>query len=278
MELPQGLGTALLTVATKIAIAVVIVIVGRIVSKLLVGALTRMLRRSDVDETLINFSAKLTDYSLFVLVLLIALGFLGLPMTSIVAVLGASVLAIGIALQDSIANLASGILIIGLRPFGVGDFVEIDNVAGAVVDIGFFNTSLITRQNTTVFVPNKTILDGNLTNYSKTELIRLDLVYGISYADDVLKAKKTLEEIVLSNDHVAKNPPPQVSVSELGESSVNFAVWPYVSVEDVFDVSFAINEQVKLRFDEEGISIPFPQRDIYLYQKNGAQGQLAGEL
>lgn len=278
MELPQGLGTALLTVATKIAIAVVIVIVGRIVSKLLVGALTRMLRRSDVDETLINFSAKLTDYSLFVLVLLIALGFLGLPMTSIVAVLGASVLAIGIALQDSIANLASGILIIGLRPFGVGDFVEIDNVAGAVVDIGFFNTSLITRQNTTVFVPNKTILDGNLTNYSKTELIRLDLVYGISYADDVLKAKKILEEIVLSNDHVAKNPPPQVSVSELGESSVNFAVWPYVSVEDVFDVSFAINEQVKLRFDEEGISIPFPQRDIYLYQKNGAQGQLAGEL
>jgi len=278
MELPQGLGTALLTVATKIAIAVVIVIVGRIVSKLLVGALTRMMRRSDVDETLINFSAKLTDYSLFVLVLLIALSFLGLPMTSIVAVLGASVLAIGIALQDSIANLASGILIIGLRPFGVGDFVEIDNAAGAVVDIGFFNTSLITRQNTTVFVPNKTILDGNLTNYSKTELIRLDLVYGISYADDVLKAKKILEEIVLSNDHVAKNPPPQVSVSELGESSVNFAVWPYVSVEDVFDVSFAINEQVKLRFDEEGISIPFPQRDIYLYQKNGAQGQLAGEL
>ena len=236
------------------------------------------MRRSDVDETLINFSAKLTDYSLFVLVFLIALGFLGLPMTSIVAVLGASVLAIGIALQDSIANLASGILIIGLRPFGVGDFVEIDNAAGAVVDIGFFNTSLITRQNTTVFVPNKTILDGNLTNYSKTELIRLDLVYGISYADDVLKAKKILEEIVLSNDHVAKNPPPQVSVSELGESSVNFAVWPYVSVEDVFDVSFAINEQVKLRFDDKGISIPFPQRDIYLYQKNGAQGQLAGEL
>jgi len=278
MEIPQGLGTALLTVATKFAIAVVIVIVGSIVSKLLVGALMRMMRRSDVDETLINFSAKLTDYSLFVLVLLIALSFLGLPMTSIVAVLGASVLAIGIALQDSIANLASGILIIGLRPFGVGDFVEIDNAAGAVVDIGFFNTSLITRQNTTVFVPNKTILDGNLTNYSKTELIRLDLVYGISYADDVLKAKKILEEIVLSNDHVAKNPPPQVSVSELGESSVNFAVWPYVSVEDVFDVSFAINEQVKLRFDEEGISIPFPQRDIYLYQKNGAQGQLAGEL
>jgi small conductance mechanosensitive channel len=147
-----------------------------------------------------------------------------------------------------------------------------------VFEIGFFSTTLTTRQNKTVFIPNKTILDGNLTNYSKTELIRLDLVYGISYADDVLRAMKILEDIVTSNDRVAENPPPQVSVSELGDNGVNFAVWPYVTVDDEYDVGFAITEQVKLRFDEEGISIPFPQRDVYLYQKNGVQTQLVGEV
>ena len=110
------------------------------------------------------------------------------------------------------------------------------------------------------------------------ELIRLDLVYGISYADDVLRTKKILEDIVTSIDGVAENPPPQVAVSELGDNSVNFAVWPYVSVKDVFEVSFAITEQVKLRFDEEGISILFPRWDVYLYQKNGVQAQLAGDV
>ena len=153
MEIPQGLGTVLLTAASKIVIVVVIFIVGRIVAKLLVRALTKLLQRSQIDETLVSFS-ELTHYSLFMLVVLIALGLLGLPMTSIVAVLGASVLAIGIALQDSIANLTSGVLIIELKPFGVGDFVEIDDVSGAVLEIGFFNISLITRQNTTVYTPN----------------------------------------------------------------------------------------------------------------------------
>jgi len=271
MEFTQDLGALMLTVLSKVAVAAAIVIAGRILAKFIVKALVRVLNKSNVDTTLVSFFEKLTLYSLYTLMVLIALTFLGIPMTSIVAVLGASTLAIGIALQDSIGNLAAGVLIIALRPFKVDDYVEIDDASGYVNQIGFFNTSLTTRENKTVFIPNKTILDGNLINYSLTELIRLDLVYGISYSDDVRKAKRILEEIVVSDDRVAEHPKPQVSVCELGDSSVNFAVWPYVMVDDEIDVANAITERVKLRFDAEGISIPFPQRDVYLHRRNGSQ-------
>jgi small conductance mechanosensitive channel len=269
MDVEESIIGFLTTAAINLAIVVFILIVGRIASKLLAEALKKILQRSGVDETLVEFFTKITYYSLLLFVVLIALGVLGLPMNSVIAVLGASVLALGIALQDSLANLASGVLIIGLRPYIVGDYVEIDQVSGYVTIIGLFNTMLTTRDNKSVFIPNKGVLDGNLINYSKTELIRLELIFGISYSDDMRKAKSILEDIVLGEERVATQPPASVFVKELGDSSVNFIVRPYVHVRDELTVSYAITEQVKLRFDQDGISIPFPQRDVHLYQSNG---------
>ncbi|MGB3717708.1 MAG: mechanosensitive ion channel domain-containing protein, partial [Candidatus Promineifilaceae bacterium] len=269
MDIEQDLFRLVTSAAINLAIVAAIVIAGRFVSKILAGASEKFLQRSGIDETLVSFFTKITYYTSLLFVALIALGVLGLPMTSVIAVLGASVLALGIALQDSLANLASGVLIIGLRPFVVGDYVEIDDVSGFVTVIGLFNTMLTTRDNKSVFIPNKGVLDGNLINYSKTELIRLDLVYGISYTDNIRKAKNILEEIVRNDARVATQPPPSVAVKELGDNSVNFVMRPYVHVRDELKVTYAITEEVKLSFDQEGITIPFPQRDVHLFQSNG---------
>ncbi|HET6443337.1 MAG TPA: mechanosensitive ion channel domain-containing protein [candidate division Zixibacteria bacterium] len=268
MDIQQDLLSIIITGVTRVAIFIAIIILGRIVSKLLVNALEKILRRSKVDETLVNFFSSITYYSLLLLVVVVGLGVLGLPMTSVIAVLGASVLVIGIALQDSLANLAAGVIIIGLRPFEVGHYIEMADDAGYVDAIGFFNTMLTTRDNKTVFIPNKNLLAGSLINYSKTELIRLELVYGISYSDDIGKAKSILEDILINCMMVASDPAPTVGVKELGDNSVNFVVRPYVSVREELEVSDEITEQVKLRFDREGISIPFPQRDVHLFQPN----------
>jgi len=268
MELPENLTNVLVISAIRVVLAIAVLIIGRLLAKMVTRNLPRLLRRSNLDYTLKNIFIRLAYYSMLVLVFLLALGVLGLPMSSIVAVLGASVLAIGIAMQDPIANLASGMLIIALRPFRVGDFVKIGDVSGYVTDLGFLSITLLTRQNKSVFIPSKKALEQGLTNSSKKELMRLDLRYGISYGDDILKAKRILEEIVSNEPMVAKDPPPQVSVAELGNSSVNFELWTYVNVDDEPNVIFNITEQVKLRFDAEGITIPFPQRDVHLYQEN----------
>lgn len=269
MNYEEGIVSFLTTAVVNLAIVAVVIVVGRILSKLLAQALEKLLRRSNVDETLVTFFTKIVYYTSLLIVALTALGVLGMPMTSVIAVLAAAVLALGIALQDSLANLASGVLIIGLRPYIVGDYVVIDDVSGYVTVIGLFNTMLTTRDNKSVFIPNKRVLDGNLTNYSKTELIRLELVYGISYGDDIRKAKTILEEIIRNEARVATQPPPSVAVKELGDNSVNLVVRPYVHVRDEIKVTYAITEEVKLSFDREGILIPFPQRDVHLYQTNG---------
>jgi len=152
-----------------------------------------------------------------------------------------------------------------LQPYRLGDYVEINDVEGYVVSIKMFHTSLKTRDNKIIFVPNSEALADNITNYSKEEWIRLDLVYGIGYDDDLLKAKQILQEIVETTDRVASQPAPIVAVKELGDSSVNLEVRPFVKVRDYVPVTFAITEQVKLRFDAAGISIPFPQRDVHFY-------------
>jgi small conductance mechanosensitive channel len=188
--------------------------------------------------------------------------------TSVVAMLGAATLAIGLALQDSLGNLAAGVMIILLRPYRVGDFVETNDEAGFVSDIQIFYTTLTTLDNKTVFIPNNDALSSNITNYSKTELVRLDLTYGIGYDDDLLKAKQVLLDIVVGDDRVVADPKPTVIVAELGDNSVNLSVRPYVHVNNMAGVTAAVTEQAKLRFDAEGISIPFPQRDVHLYNAN----------
>lgn len=252
----------------RLALAIVIIFVGRLIAKWLTRAEKKAMDKANVDETLIRFLGNISYYVLLLILVVIALGVLGLPTTSIIAVLGAATLAIGLALQDSIANFASGVLIIALRPFQVGDYIESADERGFVTDIRLFHTILTTRDNKSIYLPNKDVMGNNITNYSDTPLIRIELVYGISYKDDVLKAKRILEEIVVSNDLVAENPAPVIAVKELGDSSVKLIAWAYVEVEEEMIVTYGITEQVKLRFDQEGISIPFPQRDVHLFQPN----------
>ncbi len=252
----------------KLLGAIAIFLIGRWLAHLLVNGLKKLLGKAQVDETLVSFSGNVLYYLLLAVVVVAALGNLGISTTSVVAMLGAATLAIGLSLQDSLGNLAAGVMIILLRPYRVGDFVEINDELGYVTDIQIFHTTLTTRDNKTIFIPNNDALDSNITNYSKTELIRLDLTYGIGYDDDLLKAKQVLLEIAQAEELVVTEPAPIVIVAELGDNSVNLQVRPYVRVNDIPAATAAITEQAKLRFDAEGISIPFPQRDVHLYNAN----------
>jgi small conductance mechanosensitive channel len=265
-EIVEQLRLLALSYGLQILGSIAILIIGRWVARWLVRGVNRLLRRSQVDQTLISFATNILYYLLLAFIIVAALNNLGMQTASIVAILGAATLAVGLALQDSLGNLAAGVLIIFLRPYKLGDYVEISGEDGFVTEIQLFHTLLTTRDNKSVLVPNSDVLDNSITNYSKTELIRLDLVYGIGYSDDLLKAKRILMQIVEADERVAKEPPPQVVVKELGDNSVNFSVRPYVRVRDEMNVKFAITEQVKLRFDAEGISIPFPQHDVHLFQ------------
>lgn len=260
-------GEPITNLLLRIVAALIILVFGRWLSKMLSELLRRALTRAGVDETLAPFLGRVSYYLLLVLVVIIALGVLGVPTTSLIAILGAATLAIGLAVQDSINNLASGIMIILLRPFVIGDYVEMDDEEGFIAEIRIFHTLITTRDNKAIFVPNKDVLGGKITNYTLTDLIRLDLVFGISYGDDILKAKKIVEEILLSDERIAKVPAPTVWVKELGDNSVDLVAWPYVKAADEPQVTFTVTEQVKLRFDAMDITIPFPQRDIHIYQE-----------
>lgn len=247
-----------------ILVAIAILIIGRWVAKLITVAFERALLRSKIDETLRNFLRQIVYYSLLAIVFIIALGYLGVPTTSLIAILGASTLAIGLALQDTLGNFASGILIIFLKAYEVDDLVEISGEVGAVRNVGFFHTELRTPENKILLVPNGDVMDGNIINYSKMDWIRADMTFGIGYDDDLLKAKQILQEIVAADERITEDPPPIIAVEALADSSVNLACRPFVKLEDLIAVRFDLTERVKLRFDEEGISIPYPQRDIHL--------------
>lgn len=249
--------------------AVVILIVGYWVAGIMANLTRRALGRINVDPTIIKFVGNLSYYAVITFAVLAMLGRLGVETTSFIAVLGAAGLAVGLALQGALANFAAGVLVLLFRPFRIGDFIEAADAFGKVEDIQIFNTILATPDNKTVIIPNGQVTAGNIVNYSKKSILRADLVYGIGYGDDILKAKKILEEILAANERVLKEPPPRVAVHELADSSVNFAVRPYVKVEDYWSIHFDLTEAIKLRFDQEGISIPFPQRDVHLFQ-NGS--------
>jgi len=203
---------------------------------------------------------------LMVLVIISALGQLGVATTSFVAILGAAGLAIGFALQGSLGNFAAGVMLMAFRPFKEADFVEVAGLAGVVLEVGVFATILKTPDNKRVTVPNSAITDGNIVNYSAHDTRRVDMVFGIGYSDDIKAAKELLEQIVQENDQVLSDPAPVVAVSELADSSVNFVVRPWVKTADYWDVYWATHEAVKLRFDAAGISIPFPQQDVHMHE------------
>ena len=251
---------------TRIVGAILIIVLGRMVVGILTGVVRRLMRKGKADNTLTKFVASLTKIALMTFVFIAALGTLGVQTASFIAVIGAAGLAVGFALQGSLANFASGIMLIIFRPFKCGDFVEAGGTSGTIEAIQIFNTVLKTPDNKKVIVPNSKITGDNITNYSARDTRRVDLVFGISYQDNIKKAKEILEQVVKSDERVLSDPPPVIAVSELADSSVNFVVRPWVKTADYWAVYFDLTEKVKLAFDEQGISIPFPQTDVHLYQ------------
>ena len=257
----------------KIVAAVVLFIVGRWIAKLLRNLVERMMTKGKVDEALVKFVGNITYIALIVIVVIAALNQLGIQTTSFIAIIGAAGLAIGLALQGSLANFAAGVLMIIFRPFKVGDYVEGAGAAGTVEEISIFTTVLKSPDNKIIIVPNAKITGDNIVNYSAKDSRRLDLVIGVSYSDDLQKVKEVLYDILKNDDRILKDPAPTVGVLELADSSVNFAVRPWVRTGDYWTLFFDLKEKIKERFDAESISIPFPQQDVHLYElKQEASG------
>jgi len=244
--------------------ALVVFIIGKwLVAKIsiLVG---KALSRSKMDEMLIDFTQSLLNWALLLVVIIAALSQLGIDTTSLIALLGAAGLAIGLALKDSLSNFAAGVMLLVFRPFKLGDFISAAGIEGSVEKIHVFTTTVLTPDNKESIVPNSAIYGGVITNYSARANRRVDMVFGIGYGDDIKKAKDVLMNIITSHDKILADPAPLVALSELGDSSVNFTVRGWCKTADYWDVYFDCHEQVKLAFDEAGISIPFPQMDVHM--------------
>jgi len=227
-----------------------------------------VLQRQEVDKTLETFVCNLSSMVLLVFVIIAAISALGIQTASFIAVLGAAGLAIGLALQGSLSNFAAGVLIVLFRPYKVGDWVEAAGISGAVEEVKILTTVLKTGDNKRVIVPNSQIMDAIITNYSANDTRRVDMVVGVSYSDDLDKVRATIEELITADNRILDEPAPLIAVSELADSSVNFVVRPWVATSDYWGVMFDLTEAIKKRFDQEGISIPFPQQDVHVYQAN----------
>ena len=262
----EWLETDGLDFAINVAAAIAIFLIGRIVIRFIVSGIRKAMRKAEVEQTLEAFICNLVRIALLIVVVIAAIGQVGIETTSFIAVFGAAGLAVGLALQGSLSNFAAGVLIVLFRPYKVGDFIEGAGVNGTVEVVQILTTVLKTPDNKQVIVPNSQIMGSVITNYSANDTRRVDLVVGVSYSDDLDKVRKTLEELVTSDERVLENPAHTIAVSELGDNSVNFVVRPWVKTSDYWAVHFGLTEAIKKRFDEQGISFPFPQRDVHLYK------------
>ena len=249
----------------KVVAAILILVVGRICARMATNLAKKSMVKAKTDPTLVTFFEKLIYLALLAIVIISALIQLGVKQASMIAVLGAAGLAVGLALQGGLSNFASGVLIIFFRPFKVNDLIEAAGALGVVRSIELFTSTIITLDNKTVVIPNSQLTSDKIVNYTETDELRMDLVFGAGYSDDIDKVKEVCMDVMKANDQVLKSPEPFVGVLEHGASSVNFAVRPWVKAADYWDVYFAMHEQVKKKFDENGISIPFPQRDVHLH-------------
>ena len=252
----------------NILVALLILIIGTWFARIVTKSITKVLNTREVDATLVKFLAGLVKAVLYILVIIAAIDKAGIESTSFVAILGAAGLAVGFALQGSLSNFAAGVMLIIFKPIKVGDFVEAAGVMGSVEQIGIFVTTLTTPDNKVIFVPNSQMGGGIITNFSIKETRRVDMEFGIGYSDDIDKARTVILEILSGDSRVLKEPVPGVFVGTLGDSSVNFKVRPWVNAADYWGVYFDVTENIKKKFDENNISIPFPQTDVHLFQES----------
>lgn len=248
----------------NLVFAIAIYIIGKMIVKIIARVIESVMKKSNTDEVLINFVIGMLTSVLNLFVIIAALGELGVDTTSLVALIGAAGLAIGLSLQSSLQNFASGVMLIMFRPFTTGDFVEAGGVSGVVEKISIFNTIMRTGDNKEMIVPNGAIYGGVITNFSAKSTRRVDMVFGIGYGDDLKKAKDIMAKIMTNDERILDDPAPLIAVSELADSSVNFVVRPWVKSADYWGVMFDLNEKIKLAFDEASISIPYPQMDVHL--------------
>ena len=267
--IPQNILDTALEYSWSIFLALLIFFVGKWIVNRVVKVLGKLLRKIDgIDEILVKFLENIAYYSLITAVILAALNKLGITTTSFLAILGAAGLAVGLALKDSLGNFASGVMIIIFKPFRVGDFVTAGGVTGSVSEVGIFNSVFVTGDNQRIVVPNSSITSGSITNVNAFDTRRVDLVVGISYDDDIKKAKDLITNLLTSHEKILVDKGITVAVSELADSSVNFVVRAWVNTPDYWEVRFFLIENIKLVFDKEGITIPYPQQDVHHYKKD----------
>ena len=255
------------TYSIKIVAAILIFIIGKWLSRKVTNLLKKLLEKNKIDATLIKFLDSIVYYMLLIVVLIAAAGKLGINTTSFLTIVGAAGLAIGLALKDSLSNFASGFMLIMFRPYKIGNFVKVGGVSGTVKSIDIFNTTLHTPDNQKVIVPNSKITSDVITNVTANDTRRVDLVIGISYDDDITKAKNLLKTIIKEEQRILESPATTIAVSELADSSVNFVVRPWVKRTDYWGVYYDLTEKIKITFDREEIHIPYPQRDVHLFSE-----------
>lgn len=255
-----------MTYGLKILFAIIIFFVGKYFSGVAQKLVRKLLNSRKIDPTVVSFVANLTWAVVFVFTVIATLGQIGVQTASLVAVIGAAGLAVGLALQGSLSNFASGVLMVLFRPCRVGDYIEAAGIAGTVDEITIFSTKLRTPDNKVIVAPNSSIMNGTITNYSASENRRIDLVIGVSYSADIALTKKVLTDILDNNQYVLKDPSYTVGLSELANSSINFVVRPWVKTADYWTARFEILEQIKNALDAANIEIPFPQMDIHVKQ------------
>ena len=263
IDIQQIIETYVLPWGINIVMALAIFIIGKFVVNVLVKVAKKLMTKAKVDNLLVNFIGSIIKTVLLLFVVIAALDQLGVNTTSMIALIGAAGLAIGLSLQGTLQNLASGVMLIIFRPFTDGDFIEAAGVSGVVEEIGIFSITMRTGDNREIIIPNGEIYGGTITNNSKRATRRVDMVFGIGYDDDLLKAKEIINRILGEDDRILADPAPTVAVGELADSSVNFNVRPWCKSGDYWGVYGDIHEKIKLTFDAEGISIPYPQMDIH---------------
>ena len=248
----------------KIVSAILIYVIGRWVTKLVVKSVAKLMSKSNVDASLTKFAGNIIGSVLTIFVLIAAIEQLGVDTTSIMAIFAAAGLAVGLALKDSLSNFSAGVMLIMFKPFKIGDFVNAGGSAGVIEEIQIFNTIMRTGDNQEIIIPNSHIYGGSITNVSARDTRRIDLVIGIGYDDNIGTAKSLIEDIISNNTLILAEPAPTIMVLELGESSIDIAVRPWVKTGDYWGVRAELLQTIKETFDEKGISIPYPQRDVHM--------------
>ena len=264
-EIIQSVVTLVSTWGLQVLGALAVYIVGRWVAGKLRRGTRTALERTSIDPTLVPFFSGGIYYLALIVVVIAVLGLFGVQTTSLIAVLGAASLAVGLAMQGTLSNFAAGVMLLLFRPFGIGNYVEVAGTAGSVQEIGIFSTRLTTPDNVEIIVPNAAIYGSTIKNYSAKDTRRNDLVMGISYGDDIARAIATIEKVLSSDSRVLRDPEPLVAVSELADSSVNLVVRPWCAASDYWPLRFDLTRRLKEELESAGCSIPFPQQDVHVH-------------